>query len=281
MAFPEPSEWTRDAADLRRDEVKREWSPCSSFFAQAQALNLAAAYFEDTRLSAAALAGVAKKHRHRMQLALFGQLMASFEFLLKDFVARVIDVAPGLDDRIAKAAWINLEVGKLLSHRETTPTIGALLVHPTMGWHNVPVVNARYQELFDRQAISNAERGTLERLWILRHTVAHNAGWLTVDDSVRMGAQALGGKVVNTDDAFILETFEFLKPIARRLREIAEKKVLDPWLEKMRDSGADFARDEVVYKKLKLIAYCEESRAQDLPAITQALYDADFARVNP
>lgn len=179
MTFPIPSSWNRDSADARRDERKRSASPCSFFYSQAQSLSLAANYFTDDRLSDEARGGVAVKHRHRMQLALFGQLMAAFEYMLKDFVAQAIDATTVLDETVQEAKWIEVSAAKILASRSMATTPGAMLVHSTLGWHTPEKVNERYQSLFRKKPIEATEIPDLERLWILRHSVAHNAGYIT------------------------------------------------------------------------------------------------------
>lgn len=281
MAFPTPPIWNLDTAQSVRDERKRSASPPSAFFAQTRALSLAAAYFSDERLVDSAKRGVARKHRHRMQLALFGQLMATFEFLLKDFIARSIDVDPRLDEKVSKAKWISVDVAKLLAHRTTSPSVGALLVHPRLGWHTIETTNQRYQDLFQQAPISNAEQPTLAKLWILRHTVAHNAGWVTVDDAVRMGTPELGGKTVNIDATFMAGAVAFLGPIAERVADIGRRALLDPWLQDLRANGPDYVRDRARYEPLKHLSTCVKKPSDDLPPADAAAYAADFARVNP
>src|SRR6266705_2427678 len=185
MPFPIPDVWNRDTADVVRDELKRKESPCSFFWSQGQSLSLAAEYFVDDRLAETARGGVALKHRHRVHLALFGQLMASFEDLLKYFVAKVIDLTAVLDTKVQKAKWMEVDASKVLAYRLVATTPGAMLVHSTLGWHVPATVKLRYQELFSRNPITNDEISTLERLWILRHTVAHNAGFVIQYDAVR------------------------------------------------------------------------------------------------
>jgi hypothetical protein len=248
-------------------------SPVSSFFAQGQALMLAGGYFTDARLDPSARHGVAAKHRHRVQLAIFGQLMAAFEFLLKDFVAQAIDATNLLDDRVGQAKWVQLDVARLLSHRSTRPSIGALLIHPTLGWHQVPQVNERYTGLLQVAPIANAETPTLERLWILRHTVAHNTGWLTVDDAVRCGFPNLGGRTVDLDAEFLSATFDFLKPIARRVAS-GGTKLLEQWAGTVRAAGPDWGRDSATYAVLHRLAQVVERRAEPLATPTEAMYHA-------
>jgi hypothetical protein len=83
VTFPIPDKYLSEAADVARDERKRRVSPPSFFFAQTQALLLSAGYFKNDRLVTSARGGVANKHRNRIRSALFGQVMASFEFCIK------------------------------------------------------------------------------------------------------------------------------------------------------------------------------------------------------
>jgi len=182
-----PSKWTSDAADIAREERKREGSPSSFFYSQGQALVLAARYFSDERLVAGSRGGVAKKHRHRIQLALFGRMMAALEFLFKDFIASVVDTVPTFDERILQCKWVQVDASRILSFKSAMSSAGAMLLHSTQGWHDPTVVNQRYSTLFERAPIENSEIPELERLWLLRHSVAHNAGFVTAFDAVRGG----------------------------------------------------------------------------------------------
>jgi hypothetical protein len=67
--------------------------------------------------------------------ALFGQLMASFGYLLKDFVAKAVDLTAVIDPKVQKAKWMEVDAAKVLASRIAATTPGAMLVHSTLGWH--------------------------------------------------------------------------------------------------------------------------------------------------
>lgn len=279
-AFPIPDTWEKDTKESLRDERKRQDSPASFFFSQGQSLVLAARYFQDDRLTKQARDGVAAKHRHKVQLSLFGQLVASFEYLLKDFIAKVIDSTDMLDEKLKKSRWIEVDAGKVLASRTIAATPGAILIHPTMGWHSPEIVNRRYTELFQHQAIESGEQQNLERLWILRHSVAHNAGFVIHHDAMRIGTGALSEKVVNIDEFFLEGTFNFLTPIARRMAEvIGDEKVLLKWLKEAKKSDPDYVRDEITYQKLKKLATYINRRPKDLSDFTEHDYQKDLERI--
>lgn len=169
----------------------------------------AAKYFSDERLVDNASGEVAKKHRHRIQLALFGQLMASYEYMLKDFLARIIDIIDIFDQKLIKQKWISIDTERILSQRIAQTTVGSLLIHPTLSWQDPDQVNERCKFVLGNEIIFPSEIPTLNRLWVLRHSVAHNAGFVTSPDAGRIGSAIISEKVINTDDNFILETFEF------------------------------------------------------------------------
>lgn len=275
-----PAAWQSDAADIRREEDKRERSPGSFFWSQGHALVLAAQYFDNNRLVPQARGAVATKHRHRIHLALFGQLMAAFEFLLKDFVASVIDTVPEFDEALVKADWVEIDPNRVLLFRSAAASPGALLIHPTLGWHDPPKVNSRYQELFKRQPIAKAEFPTLAQLWILRHSVAHNAGYVTAYDARRGGMPELTESVAAIDAAFIADSFAFLSTIAKRLATDVGEAVLRAWLQGKAGDGANYRRDKDNYVALKLIAAYVESRSQPLPQIRKGSYTVDFQAAN-
>lgn len=90
--------------------------------------------------------------------------MASFEYLLKDFVAKVIDVTDICDEAIRKTRWIDIDASRILASRTVATTPGSILIHPTTGWHTSDTINKRYSELFERQPINTSEQRNLERL---------------------------------------------------------------------------------------------------------------------
>lgn len=269
--------WDHDAADLEREEVKRWNSPSSFFWSQGHALVLAAKYFTNARLVEGARGGVARKHRLRIHLALFGQLLASLEFILKDFIAQVIDHTDQYDDKIKKASWVAVDASHILSARAAGGTVGTILLHNTMGWQNPADVNRRYAELFAYSPIDSDSVATLERLWVLRHSVAHNAGFVTGYDAARTGLPHLGGSVVNVDEDLIAETFAFLGAIADRVAETGDKILLE-WLRRQHEIGPYYLRDKETYRALKWIATSVHSRTGDLPKVTKGQYTSDMAR---
>lgn len=273
-----PGRWTSDAADIAREERKRERSPCSYFFSQGRALVLAAQYFTADRLVAGARGAVAKKHRHRIHLALFGQLMAAHEFLLKDFIASVVDTVPTFDDALIQAKWIQVDASRVLLFRSATSTPGDILLHSTLGWFEPDAVNTRYSSLFQEAPILNAEMPMLESLWILRHSVAHNAGFVGTHDASRGGISNLAGHVADIGAEFIEETFLFLCQISQRIATNVGDKVLLAWLRSRVPARADHGRDALTYMALKHFASFVASRAKELPEFGEDDYLADFAR---
>lgn len=279
MSFPVPQTWERDTAESQRDENKRLYSPCSFFFSQGQALITAAKYFSDDRLVDNASGEVAKKHRHRIRLALFGQLMASYEYMLKDFLARIIDIVDIFDQKLIKQKWISIDTERILSQRVAQTTAGSLLIHPTLGWQDPNQVNERYKFVLGNEIILPSEIPTLNRLWVLRHSVAHNAGFVTSPDAGRIGSATISEKVINTDDDFMLDTFEFLKPIAKRLAETCGNSALQQWLKSTVDLDANYERDRLIYERLKLVGTYLPGRPRPLPEFIEQDYLNDRANI--
>lgn len=275
-----PKKWASDAADIAREERKREASPSSFFYSQGQALVLAANYFRNDRLAPAARGGVAQKHRHRIHLALFGQLMAALEFLFKDFVASVIDLVPTFDEAILQAKWLEVDAKRVLSLRSASTTAGSVLLHGTLGWHDADTVNKRYSALFQKAPIENSEVPDLDRLWLLRHSVAHNAGFVTAYDSVRGGMTDLADAVADIDGTFLSESFDFLSTIASRVAEVVGDQVVLAWLKSRIPAGKNYQRDKDTYKRLKLLATIVKSRTAELPSVTKGNYSRDWQKAS-
>lgn len=276
MPFPIPARRNRDTVDVERDERKRQKSPGSFFYSQGQGQVLAAAYFTDERLAENARGGVALKHRHRIHLALFGQLMASFEFFLKDFVAKAIDATTLLDEKIKGEKWLEIDVQRVLANRSGMATIGSTLVHSTLGWHSPGQVNSRYSSLFSRNAFNPNDVETLEKLWVLRHSVAHNAGMIIHYDATRIGNEMLADHAADIDAQFVRDTFYFLSPIARTICNECGGNLLRMHFQPLRARGPDFGSDVSAYSRLKPLSEYVTSRTTELIGIDQQIYAADF-----
>jgi hypothetical protein len=275
VAFPIADKYTSEAADIARDERKRRVSPPSFFFAQSQALLLSAEYFRDSRLLSSAYRGAANKHRNRIRSALFGQLMASFEFCIKDFIAQVIDASDVFDERVNECSWINVDKARVLAQREGSASVGAVLVHPLIGWHDTDVLNTRFQSLFEYQLLDKEEARTLQRLWIIRHSVAHNGGFVTHQDAYRLQAPTLREAAIAMDMDFLRDTTEFLRSIVLKLEDgqpIAEK-VVGEWIRKK--ATGSWPADKVAYTRVRAIVTVVRQRTQDLPKVTKGTYSAD------
>lgn len=270
--------WQHDSADSLREEEKRKASPGSFFFSQGRALVLAAGYF--TGGLSGGYAGTARKHLHRIHLALFGQLMASLEYLLKDFIAKVVDLIPTFDEEIRKADWITLEKDHVLLGRSAQASPGAILLHPTLGWQDPESVNRRYKALFNHEPIAKNEYSELRQLWILRHSVAHNAGFVTAYDAARGSLPSLSEHVADLTEDHLRDAFAFLSEVARRVAEDVGHKVVIRWLKSRKPLGADYQRDKETYVRLRLLATYVQSRTQSLPSVGKGRYTADFAEAS-
>lgn len=203
--------------------------------------------------------------------------MATFEYMLKDYVAKAIDATSAFDDKVKAQTWLDVTTDRVLSQRIAQSSIGSMLVHPTLGWHSPETVNERFKNLFNVAPITGAEIGTLTTLWILRHSVAHNAGFVTAHDAARIKQPALAEKVARIDSQFIDETFNFLKVIAERVAGTCGKSILKRWFDTVKEYGQDFHRDETPYGRVRDLATCVVSRTQPLPAVTNAMYQGDWA----
>jgi len=273
------TQWQHDTADLRREEQTREASPASFFFSQGQALVLAAKYFTDARLVKGARGGVARKHRHRMQLALYGQLLASLEYLFKDFIAALLTRFQ------LSTSGSGPPGGSPSTQTEFSPVALPLPVQARCsfirrldGTSPRPLINERYKHLFQREPVEASEVGPLKRLWILRHSVAHNAGFITDYDSVRGDFPALSRRVADLQPVHLDDSFEFLCRIARRVADTVGDRIVVDWLKTRVPQGKSYVRDRVTYKTLKLLATFVNSRAQDLPSITKGSCTDDYTR---
>jgi hypothetical protein len=137
-------------------------------------------------------------------------------------------------------------------------------------------VNTRYRFFFGQDPIDKTFTKELDRLWVLRHSVAHNAGLVTNHDAMRIGTPSLSHKVVAINDTFIEETFKFLSPIARSMVQIAGDSLLSRLREDIAVQGKNFTRDADLYIAIKRLSSFIKSRTQGLPVFSAADYNTDF-----
>lgn len=272
MPFPVPDPNTSESADAQRDERKRLASPPSSFFAQSQAVLTAVNYFEPLH---SGYPGTASKHKNRTRSALLVQLMAAFEFTMKDFIAQTLDTTHIYDDDVKGWSWLQIDVATVMSTREGFTRLGAVLIHPLGGWQVPETMNSRYMDVYQREPIAADEIQPLRDLWIVRHSVAHNGGFVTEADSRRLRTPALADRQILVDRQYLVDSVEFLRRIVRRLQDVVGPALLRSWF--TAGSAGSWDQDEPLYGRLKhLVAYVE-SRIQELPTVDEQAYNADRA----
>ncbi len=276
MQFPVPAASSRDTDQVKRDEEKRATSPCSFFFAQSQALLKAVEYLNNDANYSGGYKGVLRKHLDRANLALFAQLMAAFEYLLKDFIARAIDCTDLFDDALRKRAkkreWPTPDIDSVLSQRYGANTPGRLLVHGTLGWYDHDEVNQRYNLIFGNDLYEDGQRSTMARLWQIRHSISHNAGYCTHSDALQLDP-ALTGTMLEISPDFFREAVRFLRAVAKRMAEELGEGLLQRWF-KTRATG-DFDTDRDSYRSLRLLATYVDSRPKNLPKVGKRDYNRD------
>lgn len=276
MPFPIPEPSSTESADARRDEDKRLRSPPSSFYAQSQTILTAVRYFEPLN---SGYEGTAQKHRNRLRSALFVQLMAAFEFAMKDFIAQTIDATHIYDDEVKGWTWLSLDLVSVMSTREGAGRLGAILVHPLAGWQTPEVLNGRYKDIYQREPIASAEIPQIRDLWIIRHSVAHNGGFVTRPDARRLRSTALRERQVLIDLPYLEGTAELLRGIVARLESVVGPALLRKWFSA--GAAGDWTQDKEDYQRLKLLTTYVRSRPQELPAVNEAMYLSDLAAYKP
>jgi hypothetical protein len=273
VAFPTPSTSAAESADAHRDERKRQESPPSSFFAQSQAILTGVRYLEPLH---SGYGGAARKHKNRAWSALLVQLMAAFEFTMKDFIAQTLDVTHIYDDEIATWDWVELNISAVLGTRDGSGKLGAVLIHPLSGWQTPEKMNSRYQDVFRRMPIANDELPYLKDLWIVRHSIAHNGGVITGPDARRLREPSLTNEQILVDLDYLENATNFLREIVGRLESVVGEALLKRWFGEA--ASGSWETDSVVYRPLKLLTTYVQSRPRELPEIDELDYLVDEER---
>jgi hypothetical protein len=272
VAFPVPDPSTSESADARRDERKRQASPPSYFYAQSQAILTAVRYFDPLH---SGYAGTANKHKNRMWGALLVQLLAAFEFTMKDFVAQTLDATHIYDEEVRSWDWLQIDVPAVMSTRGELTRLGAILIHPLQGWQVPETLNARYMDIFRRQPVANDELESLRDLWVVRHSVAHNGGLVTHPDARRLRSPALAERQVLIDLDYLASATGFLRTIVQRLSGPIRESLMRRWFRE--GATQTWEGDEADYRRIKWLTSYVQSRPSELPAVTEPMYDADLA----
>lgn len=269
MTFPIPNVYATDAKDIARDERKRLASPPSFFISRAQGLLVAARYFEGR--TATGYSGTAKKHLQRLNSAFLAQMLAGFEWCLKDYVAMVLTATDVFDERLGNQDWVRPSVHTVLSQRSEGGTLGATLIHPTLGWHDVNQANLRFKRLFGQDLVkSTQDQESLAALWLLRHSLAHNAGIVTFVDAHRMRAPVLANKVGEIDLEFLKDAKDLLVRVASRLESPVGGAMLKAWF--VERATGNYVEDKPDFVRLKQIATAVKKPSDDLPRVTKSSY---------
>jgi hypothetical protein len=271
MPFPLPDAYTSASADAQRDERKRQASPPSSFYAQSQAILTAVAYFDPLH---SGYAGAAGKHKNRMWSSLFVQLMAAFEFAMKDFIAQTLDATHIYDDNVKNWVWLQIDVPTVMATREGLVRLGAVLIHPLQGWQTPETLNSRYKNVYNREPVASSEIQSLRDLWIVRHSVAHNGGIVTPPDARRLRDTSLADQQVRIDFEYLGDATRFLREIVNRLSTLVGPSLIQKWVREA--ASRSWTSDQLDYSRIKLLTTCVESRARELPTVDEAMYDADI-----
>lgn len=116
----------------------------------------------------------------------------------------------------------------------------------------------------------------MEKLWVLRHSVAHNAGMIIHYDATRIGDEMLADHAADIDANFIAGTFTFLSPIAKKNCEECGGNLLRTQFQPRHARGPEFVADTPAYSRLKPLSEYVKSRLQELSSIDQPTYEADF-----
>lgn len=191
-------------------------------------------------------------------------------------MAKAIDSTSNLDEKLQGQNWLKINVERVLANRSGVATVGSTLVHSTGSWHSQAEVNKRYQHLFQRRPFSASQVEDLEKLWILRHSVAHNAGMIIHYDAARIGDETLANCAADIDAEFIKKTFLFLSPIAESICTECGESLLRSQFQPLSHRGPDYISDKSSYSGLKYLSKYVDSRVKDLPSLDQSVYETDF-----
>ena len=115
----------------------------------------------------------------------------------------------------------------------------------------------------------------LRDLWVVRHSVAHNGGFVTRADARRLRSAELRDRQVLIDLPYLEQAADLLRSIVERLESLVGPALWKRWFAE--GATRSWADDEDDYRRLKLLTTYVRSRPRDLPTITESMYAVDLA----
>jgi hypothetical protein len=205
--------------------------------------------------------------------------MAAFEFCVKDFIAQAIDSSDLYDEKVNEAKWIDVSKSRILAQRESAANVGAILIHPLLKWHDTDELNIRFETFFGSQLLDKREAQTLQRLWILRHSVAHNSGFVTGHDAYRLQAPTLTEAAIEMNYEFMKDAVNFLRGVVLKFEhgQRLGDAVLGRWLQEK--ATGDWLEDKDAYRRVRALVTVMRRRTDGIPTFTKGMYSADRKRL--
>ncbi|MGD9695100.1 MAG: hypothetical protein AB7V42_05510 [Thermoleophilia bacterium] len=260
MQLPATSDGTAQREQRLSDKLER--SPGSFFKARARDLVLAADY-ANKRLPENAYGGTSRRHYHTVCGATYTVLLSSFELSLKSLYARIIDRTSRYDDRLKDDKSLSIKPELILANREVTGA-GDVFASQWNAWQAPDEVNRRFRTLMQVDPLDKAAVPDLEKLWQLRHVVAHSSGVTSRLDRHRLGGAIEADRALVIDGAYLSEVEARLLTIMTNVVNIVGNRLLDDFFAS--DPTGEARQDE--YSALFLLGQIV-GQTQDLPVVTE------------
>lgn len=270
MAVELPGTSDGAAQRERRLSDKLERSPGSFFKARARDLVLAAGYAND-RLPGNAYGGTSQRHYHTVCGATYAVLLSSFELTIKSLYARSIDCTGRYDDRLKGDTKLTIKPELILANRDVTGA-GDVFASQWNAWQAPTEVNQRFCKLIEINPLDNTAVAALEKLWQIRHVIAHSSGVTSRLDRHRLGGAIEADRALVIDGDYLAVVEERLLAIMTSAAAVVGKRLLDDYF----DRNPAWDTEQVEFTALLLLGRVV-GQTQDLPEVTEADFDAEQA----
>lgn len=278
MAVELPGTSDGAAQRERRLSDKLERSPGSFFKARARDLVLAADYANE-RLPANAYGTTSRRHYHTVCGATYAVLLSSFELSVKSLYACIIETTSRYDERLKGDKKLTIRPELILANREVAGA-GDVFASQWNAWQAPSEVNDRFRSLMEIDPLDNAAVADLEKLWQVRHVIAHSSGVTSRLDRHRLGGPIEADRALVIDGSYLEVVEHRLLAIMRAAVEVVGIRLLDDYFA----GQPAWATNEGEFTDLFLLGRVV-SQTQDLPEVTEASFNAEqaaaLARADP
>lgn len=268
MELPETSDGAAQREQRLSDKLER--SPGSFFKARARDLVLGASYANE-RLPANAYGATSRRHFHTVCGATYAVLLSSFELSLKSLYARIIDRTGRYDDMLKGDKGLTIKPELILANRDVAGA-GDVFASQWNAWQSPTEVNKRFRNLIAVDPLDNAAVADLEKLWQIRHVIAHSSGVTSRLDRHRLAGAIEADRALVIDGDYLVVVETHLLAIVTAATAVVGTRLLDDYFSNQPTWDANEDEFAALFLLGRVVG-----QTQNLPVVAEDDFNAEQA----